>query len=118
MGMDSQPRKFTSCPVSRLMGVLSGPWTMYILSVLSSGGSARFGELTRKVEGISTKMLTERLRMLQKEGILDRRHDSVVPSQITYSLTERGKELVITLDQLNALAYRWYGPPSDDKTQD
>lgn len=98
------------CPVSQLMNVLSGPWTMYILWVLSTDGPTRFGGLKRRIEGISTKMLTERLRLLEQEGILFRHYDPTVPPQVTYGLTERGQELVGILDQLNALAHRWYGP--------
>ncbi|MBD1915563.1 MULTISPECIES: helix-turn-helix domain-containing protein [Cyanophyceae] len=98
-----------SCPVSVLMNLLSGPWTMYIIWRLSTNGPMRFGALRRQVEGISTKMLTERLRMLEQEGIVDRHYEPTVPPQVTYSLTERAGELVAILDQLNGLAQRWYG---------
>jgi len=92
------------------MEVLSGPWTMYLLWVLSTNGPTRFGALKRRIEGISTKVLTERLRMLEQEGILYRHYEPTVPPQVTYGLTERGKELVTVLDQLNDLAQRWYAP--------
>ncbi|MBF2027770.1 MAG: helix-turn-helix transcriptional regulator [Oscillatoriales cyanobacterium C42_A2020_001] len=101
---DPQP-----CPVSILMGVLSGPWTMYLLWVLSTNGPTRFGALKRQIDGISTKVLTERLRMLEQEKILYRHYKPTVPPQVTYGLTERGLELVGILDQLNDLASRWYG---------
>ncbi|MEA5448952.1 helix-turn-helix domain-containing protein [Leptolyngbya sp. CCNP1308] len=97
------------CPVSLLMNMLSGPWTMYIIWTLSTAGPTRFGALRRQVEGISTKMLTERLRMLEQEGIVHRHYEPTVPPQVTYSLTERAGELVTILDQLNGLAQRWYG---------
>jgi DNA-binding HxlR family transcriptional regulator len=99
------------CPVGQLMDMLSGPWTMYIIWVLSTAGPTRFGALRRQVEGISTKMLTERLRMLEQEGIVHRHYVPTVPPQVTYSLTDRAGELVAILDQLNALAHRWYAPP-------
>ncbi|MGG6296461.1 winged helix-turn-helix transcriptional regulator [Leptolyngbya sp. AN02str] len=97
------------CPVGKLMDVLSGPWTMYLLWVLSTQGPTRFGALKRRIEGISTKMLTERLRMLEHEGIVYRHYEPTVPPQVTYGLTERGHELFGVLDQLNDLAVRWYG---------
>ncbi|MDX2214684.1 MAG: helix-turn-helix domain-containing protein [Oculatellaceae cyanobacterium bins.114] len=97
------------CPVSILMGVLSGPWTMYILWVLSTNGPTRFGVLKRQIQGISTKVLTDRLRMLEQEEILYRHYEPTVPPQVTYGLTERGLELVVILDQLNSLAQCWYG---------
>jgi DNA-binding HxlR family transcriptional regulator len=97
------------CPVGILMGILSGPWTLYLLWVLSTEGALRFGVLKRRVEGISTKVLTERLRMLEQEGLIYRQHEPTIPPQVTYGLTERGQELVGVLDQLNDLALRWYG---------
>ena len=102
------------CPVSQLTTLLSGPWTMYILWILSTAGPARFGALRRQVAGISTKMLTERLRMLEQEGIVHRHYEPTVPPQVTYSLTERAGELVAILDQLNDLAQRWYGSGAED----
>ncbi|MBN3886513.1 MAG: helix-turn-helix domain-containing protein [Nostoc sp.] len=98
-----------ACPVSILMSLLSGPWTMYILWVLCNSGPTRFGALKRQVEGISTKVLTERLRMLEAAAIIYREYEPTVPPQVTYGLTERGQELIEILHQLNALAERWYG---------
>ncbi|MHC5597550.1 MAG: winged helix-turn-helix transcriptional regulator [Nostoc sp.] len=98
-----------ACPVSILMSLLSGPWTMYILWVLCNSGPTRFGALKRQVEGISTKVLTERLRMLEAAEIIYRYYEATVPPQVTYGFTERGEELVDVLHKLNALAERWYG---------
>lgn len=109
--MTRPSKEVPSCPVGLLMGILSGPWTMYILWVLSTQGPTRFGMLKRRIEGISTKMLTERLRLLEQEGILFRHYEPTVPPQVTYGLTERGQELIGVLDQLNDLAQRWYGQP-------
>jgi len=107
--MLTQDDKNHVCPLSVLLSVLSGSWTMYILWVLSED-SARFGVLKRKVEGISTKVLTERLRMLEAEGILFRHYEATIPPQVTYGLTDRGQELISILMQLNTLAQRWYPP--------
>ncbi len=85
---------------------------MYIIWTLSTAGPTRFGALRRQVEGISTKMLTERLRLLEQEGIVHRHYEPTVPPQVTYSLTEQSGELVAILDQLNGLAQRWYGAES------
>ncbi|HEY9736449.1 MAG TPA: winged helix-turn-helix transcriptional regulator, partial [Trichocoleus sp.] len=86
----------------------------------STDGPSRFGALKRRVEGISTKMLTERLRMLEQEEIIYRQHEPTIPPQVTYGLTARGQELVGVLDQLNELALRWYGTscPGAESTAD
>lgn len=101
------PQSPTKCPMDSLLRLLMGPWTTYILWVLHSNGPTRFGELKRRVAGISAKMLTERLRMLEESGVVHRDHQPTVPPQVTYSLTARGRELRQVLDELSALAGRW-----------
>ncbi len=96
------------CPVSILMSLLSGPWTLYILWVFCHKGPIRFGALRREIDGISTKVLTERLRMLETEGILYREYKPTIPPEVTYSLTPRGEELMDIIHQLDGLAQRWY----------
>jgi DNA-binding HxlR family transcriptional regulator len=90
-----------------LLRLLMGPWTTYILWVLRSNGPTRFGELKRKVAGVSAKVLTERLRMLAEAGVVHRQFEATIPPQVTYSLTSRGEELRGVLDQLNTVAIRW-----------
>lgn len=98
-----------STPLEKLLNQISGRWTMYVLWVLDTNGALRFGELKRKVDGISTKVLTERLRMLEAIGIVHRNYKPTIPPQVTYKLTERGKELSEPLYHLCELASRWYG---------
>lgn len=81
---------------------------MYILWVLEEKGTLRFGELRRAVEGISTKVLTDRLRMLESSGIVDRHYEPTVPPKVSYRLTSRGHELSEPLNQLCDIATRWY----------
>ena len=95
------------CPIDRLLRILMGPWTTYILWVLRQGGPLRFGALKRQVTGISAKMLTERLRMLSAQGIIYRDHVPTIPPQVTYGLTERGEELGDFIDGLEAIALKW-----------
>ncbi|MDJ0636027.1 MAG: winged helix-turn-helix transcriptional regulator [Xenococcaceae cyanobacterium MO_188.B29] len=95
-------------PLATLLSQLSGQWTLYILCILAENGSLRFGKLRGKVEGISTKVLTERLKMLEANGIIHRHHEPTIPPKVTYSLTDRGKELSGVLDNLCELASRWY----------
>lgn len=96
-------------PLAKLLEQLSGQWTLYILCILDAEGSLRFGELRSKVDGISTKVLTERLRMLEEVGIINRYHEPTIPPKVSYSLTSHGKELSEPLDNLCELASRWYG---------
>jgi DNA-binding HxlR family transcriptional regulator len=90
-----------------LLRLLMGPWTTYILWVLRSNGPTRFGELKRRVAGVSAKVLSERLRMLVEAGVVHRQFEATIPPQVTYSLTVRGEELREVLDRLNDVAVRW-----------
>ena len=78
-----------------------------ILWVLRSRGPTRFGELKRSVPGISAKMLTERLRMLEEARVIFRHYEPTIPPQVTYGLAPRGEELRGALDMLNEVALRW-----------
>ncbi|WBU61561.1 winged helix-turn-helix transcriptional regulator [Paracoccus albus] len=100
-------KNLNCCPVERLLSVVSGQWTAYLLWVLHENGPQRFGALQRLVPGISTKVLTERLRMLEAAGLLDREQAATIPPQVTYSLTERGLELRVLMNGLGEVARRW-----------
>lgn len=106
------PKSPVGCPMDALLRLLMGPWTTYILWVLRSNGPTRFGELKRKVAGVSAKVLSERLRMLADAGVVHRQFEPTIPPQVTYSLTARGEELKSVLDQLNAVAIRWQAADS------
>ena len=101
------PSSSFGCPLDSLLKVLSGPWTIYILCCLHNNGPTRFGQLKRQMPGISSKMLTERLRTLEKAEIIYRHPEPTVPPQVTYGLTTEGKELTTILDGLNTLAHNW-----------
>ncbi len=97
------------CPMHGLLSLLTGPWTTYILWLLRLNGEMRFGELKKQMPGISAKVLTERLRMLEKAGIINREQELSVPPKVTYSFTEQGHALERLLDEVNALALEWNG---------
>jgi len=97
----------TGCPMDALLRLLMGPWTTYILWVLRTHGPTRFGALKRHVAGVSAKMLTERLRLLEAAGVVARSYEATIPPQVTYSLTKRGAELSGVFVELDEIARRW-----------
>ncbi len=100
-------KESVSCPMDFILRMLMGPWTTYILYNLKSHGPQRFGELKRRVAGISAKMLTERLRTLEGAGLLRRDYEATIPPKVTYSLTKRGHELDGVLNSLAEVGLRW-----------
>ena len=96
-----------SCPMDFILRMLMGPWTTYIIYNLKSFGPQRFGELKRRVAGISAKMLTERLRTLEGAGLITRDYEATIPPKVTYALTKRGHELDEVLANLAEIGNRW-----------
>lgn len=101
------PKSPMGCPMDAILRLLMGPWTTYILWVLRTNGPTRFGELKRRISGISAKVLTTRLRMLEEAHIIERHYEPTIPPQVTYSLAARGRELTEVLDRLDAIARKW-----------
>src|SRR6266446_1812737 len=96
-------------PLAKLLRILSSPWTLLLLHRLHMEGPKRFGALKRRLGAISTKTLTERLRLLEAEGWLTRHYKPTVPPQVTYAITKRVLELDVVMTELDRIAERWYG---------
>jgi DNA-binding HxlR family transcriptional regulator len=105
--MPQAPKSPHSCPFGELLDVLARPWTMHVLWVLSTNGPTRFGALRRQVEGISSRVLTERLRILERKGFVYRDYEPTIPPSVTYGITKRMKDISKVLDELNELARKW-----------
>jgi DNA-binding HxlR family transcriptional regulator len=81
-----------ACPVSEVLDHVSGKWSIGIL-VAAAQGPVRFTELERSIKGISRRMLTLKLRRLERDGLLERTVHPVVPPKVEYTLTEMAREL-------------------------
>ena len=95
------------CPMTGLLETLTRPWTLHILWALSQNGPTRFGALRRSVAGISSRVLTERLRVLEEKGFLYRDYKPTIPPEVTYGLTKRVKDIQKVLAELGRLAQKW-----------
>ena len=94
-----------SCPSRQLLGRISDKWVALVLAALGSDGphpgqdcvgeprSMRYSELSRRLAGVSQKMLTQTLRSLERDGLLTRTVTPTVPVTVTYELTDLGLSL-------------------------
>jgi DNA-binding HxlR family transcriptional regulator len=105
--MRQAAKKPHACPFGELLEILSRPWTMHILWVLSTNGPTRFGALRRQVEGISSRVLTERLRVLEQKGFVFRDYEPTIPPSVTYGITKRMKDIDKVMGNLDELARKW-----------
>ena len=81
-------------------------WTGAIVCALTER-PMRYGELGRAVPGLSDRLLSQRLRELEEEGLVEREVEAGTPVRVTYSLTEAGQQLDPALQELKAWAKRW-----------
>ena len=93
------------CPSRQLLGRISDKWVALVLAALGSDGprprqdalgeprSMRYSELSRRLAGVSQKMLTQTLRSLERDGLLTRTVTPTVPVTVTYELTDLGLSL-------------------------
>ena len=82
-------------------------WSGAILSTLTEQ-PLRFGELARAVPGLSDRLLSQRLRELEDEGLVEREVEPGTPVRVTYSLTKKGGDLRPAIDELRQWAKRWH----------
>ena len=91
------------CPVRGVLDKLGDKWSMLVILELSAG-ERRFSEIKREIPDISHKMLTQTLRILQRDGLVARAVHPTVPPAVSYDLTAMGKSLLTPFSALVAWA--------------
>jgi len=107
---DDECRRFQSA-----VELIGKRWSSAILLALARGAD-RFGEIRAMVPGLSDRMLAERIRELQTAELVERDVVPSTPVQIRYHLTERGLDLIRSLQPLVKWGHRWQHPAADDGT--
>ena len=92
-----------NCPLDVCLKFLSSAWTTRIFYYLRHG-PRRFGDLRRDLEGISTKVLTTRLREMEAQGVITRKTLPADPPQVEYELTTLGHEFEPVLETMIKVA--------------
>lgn len=92
-----------NCPTRMTLDRIADKWTVLIVGKLA-GGTRRFGELRREIDGISPKVLTHKLRELERDGVLVRKIYASIPPRVEYSLTPLGRTLIGLLDAVRLWA--------------
>ncbi len=89
------------CPVEVSLMMIGDKWKVLILRELMAG-TKRFGEIMDAINGVSQKVLTQKLREMESDGLLNRVAYAEIPPRVEYSLTDLGRSLGPVLDSLKA----------------
>lgn len=103
---DMESRKHSSCPVERTLYILRDVWTFMIMRDLCSDPRG-FNQLKRSVEGISSRMLSEKLKFLESEGVVERVVSDSRPVRVSYLLTVKGKSLGDVVESMRNWGINW-----------
>jgi DNA-binding HxlR family transcriptional regulator len=95
-----------SAPFQRAIELIGKRWTGAVVRALMTG-PVRFNQLLTGIPGISDRVLTERLRELETEGIVERLVDPGPPVRVSYQLTARGRDLRPVMAAVDAWAAAW-----------
>ncbi len=86
--------------------IVSGKWTLLLLRDLAVG-PCRFTQLERSLEGISPRTLSQRLKVLEDEGIIEREVYPEAPPRVEYRLTPKGRDIVPIVEAMRAYGELW-----------
>ena len=89
-------------PMSTLQSVLNGKWKILILWYIACYKVQRFGELIRRLDGITQSTLTKQLRELEEDGFLHREIYKEIPPKVEYTLSELGESFIPVLNSMMA----------------
>jgi len=101
-----------TCAVAATSDLIGSKWTALIVHDLSEG-PRRFTELEHACPGISPRTLSERLRLLEQEGIVVRRSYSETPPRVEYELTAKGDALLPIIKAMSDFGHSWLVPEHD-----
>ncbi|MEC0176781.1 MULTISPECIES: helix-turn-helix domain-containing protein [Paenibacillus] len=89
----------SNCGYSKVLDIISNKWSALVIYAMEDG-KIRYGEMLRRVEGISKKMLTQTVRKLERDGVVQRHITPTVPLSVEYSLTTLGETLLQPMKEL------------------
>jgi DNA-binding HxlR family transcriptional regulator len=81
------------CPIAPVVDIVFSRWTTPILWQLNAHGRQRFSDLRDLVDGITAKVLTQRLRQLERDGLVARTMHAEIPPRVEYEITDLGRSL-------------------------
>ncbi len=97
-----------NCPIATSLGVLGRKWTILILRDMAMMKLERFNQLLKSTPGLTPRVLSNRLRELEEEGMIERIEQRKGPNFTRWALTEKGNDTIPILMRFAAFGSKWY----------
>ena len=107
-GMIQPQVRFIECPIKTAQGVLGKKWTILIIRDIGLNKIGRFNRLLESIPGITPRVLSMRLKELEKEGYIECEEEKKSPMMVLWRLTEKGKDTIPILMQMVAFSSKWH----------
>lgn len=105
---ETASKEFTLCPkFEKSFAILGKKWNGLIIDVLLEQGPLRFGELAQTIPSVSDRVLVERLKELEKEGLVERSALAEEPTRFSYQLTCKGADLQLAMSEIKHWGEKW-----------
>jgi DNA-binding HxlR family transcriptional regulator len=104
--MNSKSGSTCFCPLEGFINTIGRKWTVLVINAIDIYGRLRFNRLMKELHGISPRTLSDRLKELQAEGLIEREFFAEIPPRVEYSLTKDGAELKESIKPLLEWAVR------------
>lgn len=101
---------FTNCPIATSLGILGKKWTILIIRDIGMRKMERFSELLRGAQGITPRVLSQRLKELEEAGMIMKVPNEKTPKLVRWTLTDMGWDSLPILMAYTAFGSKWYSP--------
>jgi DNA-binding HxlR family transcriptional regulator len=109
--------KFTRCPIKTTLGVLGKKWTLLVMRDIGFAGVDRFNRLLDTIPGLTARVLSMRLKELEKEGFIECIEETKSPMIVRWALTEKGRDVLPILMLFTSFGSKWHADVVfEDKT--
>lgn len=99
--MKKWPKETFTCSITYTLSIVSSKWKWLLLYKLFQNGVQRYGEIKRSIPPITHKMLSQQLKELEEEGLINRKEYPQLPPKVEYSLTAKGETLIPVLELMS-----------------
>lgn len=98
--MEQKNEENLLCPIKYALNIFGGKWKLPVVCILKKGGILRYGQIKKRLGNITNVVLSQTLKELERDNIIDRKQYNEVPPKVEYSLTQNGEAMYPALEMM------------------